>query len=102
MRQKVIFSEEALNVLGSAVYNNRNKASKLVRICRNKEEAIDLIKQVIRQDIRSTHQGRGSFNAEENRHEEYHCHLDKFAITFTATTAGYHMTSIVDQGTHTK
>lgn len=60
----VVFSpcaEEDIKSLFSI--RNKNKANKRMHISQSYEEAVELIKQVLRQDIRSHHQGRGSNNS---------------------------------------
>jgi len=89
----VFFSEEVNQSLDLAFTRS---AVKLQRISRSKDEILELIKQILRQDIRGAHQGRGDkMIAEKN--EDYHFNLDFFSITFHATTSGTHVTSIIDQ-----
>lgn len=52
----VVFSPEAEENLRNLFRSNNTKG----RISRSPEEAMELIKQVLRQDIRSQHQGRGN------------------------------------------
>lgn len=52
----VVFSPEAEENLRNLFRSKNTKG----RISRSPEEAMELIKQVLRQDIRSQHQGRGS------------------------------------------
>ena len=53
--------------------------------CASIDNAIALIKQVLRQDIRSTNQGRGSILNEyegEEKLQIYECKLDSFSVLF--------------------
>jgi hypothetical protein len=70
----VKFSEKALEVL------KRMEAREQYRHCATSHQAMQLIQQVLRQDIRSHHQGRSS---QEDRSETlYECRLDSFVIQF--------------------
>lgn len=51
--------------------------------CSSAEDAIALIEQVLRQDIRSVHQGRGRDSPCDS--SSYMCHLDALQISFTTT-----------------
>jgi len=70
--RKVIFSPEALETL--RLYDEEKK----MKLCTSANEARELITQVLRQDIRATHQGRGQGSA-----ETYKCRVDSFDIEFT-------------------
>ena len=78
--------------------------------CRTAEEANELITQVLRQDIRGTHQGRGLLSSNETtqpntesslvneKKNEYMCRLDTMDIRFITTTAEIRVTSITYLG----
>jgi hypothetical protein len=50
--------------------------------CTGKEDAMRLIKEVLRQDIRSTHQGRGRDCDVAQEGVIYECKLDAFMVKF--------------------
>ena len=85
--------------------------------CRTAEEANELITQVLRQDIRGVHQGRGHLSSNETtttttttttlsteaslvneKKDEYMCRLDTMDIRFITTTAEIRVTSIAHLG----
>jgi hypothetical protein len=70
----VKFSQNALETLDKFEINDQ------YRHCSTSHHAMQLIQQVLRQDIRSHHQGRSS---QEDRSETlYECRLDSFVIQF--------------------
>ena len=79
--------------------------------CRTAEEANELITQVLRQDIRGTHQGRGHLSSNEttvasevpvslvqDKKDEYMCRLDTMDIRFITTAAEIRVISIAYLG----
>lgn len=96
--REVNFTEQSLQALEEL------EISQQFKYCHNKQHAIQLIKQVLRQDIRSHHQGRSSTTTsltDDNSHNNnnssnsnrsvkdqdkstilYECHLDSFTIQF--------------------
>lgn len=69
----VIFSEVALNSLMD-IHTQKHQ-----KFCQDYDQAIQFITQVLQQDIRSVHQGRG----EEGMN--YNCNLDNISLSFTTT-----------------
>ena len=78
--RQVNFTENSLHILSQFEELNQFK------YCQNKQHAMQLIKQVLRQDIRSGHQGRSttltSLSPENSETLLYECHLDSFTIQF--------------------
>lgn len=72
--RNVCFSKEALETLR---FLDETRAMKL---CADANEAQQLITQVLRQDIRATHQGRGQDS--HTSEQTYKCRLDNFDIDF--------------------
>jgi hypothetical protein len=70
----------------------------LMKFCNSVEEFSELTAQVLRQDIRGVHQGRGRVvgkveavgGEEEQEHQEsvYHCRLDSVLLKFRTTATG--------------
>ena len=56
--------------------------SRKYRHCTGKEDAMRLIREVLRQDIRSTHQGRGGDWQAAEEEVLYECKLDAFMVKF--------------------
>lgn len=71
----VKFSEKALETLHSLEIDGE------YRHCATSHQAMQLIQQVLRQDIRSHHQGRSS-SSEDRSETLYECRLDSFVIQF--------------------
>ncbi len=106
----VHFTTEVESTLQYAV------SKKKLKFCKSKTEAIDLITQVLRQDIRGVQQGRGHTVAITNEKDDnqpadskeleskddnpnndssfYHCRLDCMDISFLTTTDGIEIQSI--------
>ena len=87
--KRVTFSNESLSCLHDIYHNDGFK------LCYNINEAKELIVQVLRQDIRGVHQGRGienktntTTNNDDNNNNDnddvskYMCRLDTFEIEF--------------------
>jgi hypothetical protein len=65
--------------------------------CTTAEDAVELITQVLRQDIRGVHQGRGKLSTDKERETanlEYMCRLDNMDVRFVTTTSEILVTSI--------
>lgn len=91
----VVFSVEAEESLRSLFRSTNTKG----RISRSPEEAMELVKQVLRQDIRSHHQGRGnvvSSTADDSEKSvsppidtpSYSCTLDGITLSFRHLSDG--------------
>jgi len=75
--RRVVFEDTALTALRGLV------RSREVQFCRDEEEAVQLVVQVLRQDVRSIHQGRGS--SEGPSAKLYHCTLDGMRLSFSTS-----------------
>ena len=83
---------------------------KKLKFCKDANEAMELVTQVLRQDIRGVQQGRGQVAAsgseeggsveagevlsEKASSNAYHCRLDAMNITFITTAEGIEIQSI--------
>jgi len=70
--RKVKFAETARDRLDNMI------GEKLVSFCTSVDDATTLITQVLQQDIRSVHQGRGTHGSSTI----YRCHIDTMCIEF--------------------
>lgn len=87
----VSFEKHALDALEDIIIDRQ-----LVH-CTTVEDAMELITQVLRQDIRGVHQGRGNLATEKDRETtnlEYMCRLDNMDVRFITTTSEILVTSI--------
>ena len=78
--RQVQFSEAAQRAL------SRMQEGQHFRHCTGSSDATSLIREVLRQDIRSSHQGRGAEGGSDRAKKEeevlYECKLDAFVVKF--------------------
>ncbi len=88
-----------LDVLTHAIHRKK------LKFCKELNEAVELITQVLRQDIRGVQQGRGQTissadNQSKDRTEDstadslFQCRLDAMNISFVTTSEGIHIKKI--------
>ena len=87
----VSFGEHALEALDEIILERQ------LSHCTTSDDAVELITQVLRQDIRGVHQGRGTLSTEQEggtTNPEYMCRLDNMDVRFVTTTSEILVTSI--------